>query len=677
MSPLLSSPASPQPIKIGDIIANKYKVLASLGKGGMGKVFKVSNTHSHESYSVYALKAVTDKTDNDLELLKIYFDKEPLIMANLPLHDHLPKVYERGEDKDKKLRYFIMEYIEGESLENLLKSPLPIHRALEIAIQVSKALEFIHSQQPQIVHRDIKPKNIMIESKTDRVVVVDFGVAKRLDLDSIITNTAITIEGYEAPEQKDRDYFKNKEVGAHIDGRADIYSLGRVLYAMLTGHPSPPPQSQKWKNIPPCLQELMLKATAENPDQRYNTAKELIEALNKVLQEVLRPALSTTPVKIQVAKQDRKRRKKALWISGALGVLATLMVMIARIGEWPWRDQFTDWIKGLVPEEPTKPAGPQTDLSPSEAPQPKSALTQPTQHEPAQIKLRPTSISEAEPTTTEPPFIPPAQSSDRELFSRFAELTKLTNFDQEDSLQNLIALGERLPQTVRMWPEAEEPLRVEKAAKEKLEASDNAIASLKPALEAWERERWQAETTVRNAIQKITPFDLRRKGADQSSYEQLQQALTVLDGRAHGIKLEDKKLYPLYITVRGRDGGHDTKKLSQEFTRAMEDAHFNLVKNENEAFLRVVFRVTLDSEEKSILPFCTPLPCGINCTASCKAITMVEWIPQGPKLLNDCLIENKAVDDYEHHLIKARKEFVDMLWKEIINGSRLPRHCNG
>ncbi|MDS4026282.1 MAG: protein kinase [Candidatus Contendobacter sp.] len=402
------------------IIAGKYEVIGELGKGGMGVVYQVRHL---ELGSIFALKVLrADLTDETVEAVARFYN-EARVMARLR-HPHIIQVFDIGQDAGR--HYFVMEYIRGRNLYDILKQEgaLPLSKALTIGAQVGEALAYAHTQQPPVVHRDIKPHNIMLEDGTNRVVVMDFGIAKLLDPQHTqYTHTGVFLGtlAYSAPEQL-RSTMK-------IDGRADIFSLGLVLYEMATGRKfflgltreeiigkqlfEPGVYLPAFERpVPRVFQRLVAKAIMKDRDRRYNTVTELLEALAKV------------PVGGRISP----------WTWATLTGGVSLAALAAVIGwrwnqdwhwNWDWRGAFTSRVEHLLaapkpepakPEpaklvaklEPVKPEPVKPQPVKPEPANPEPAKPEPAKPEPAKPVDHPAPPAKENPVTpaTPPPSVP-------------------------------------------------------------------------------------------------------------------------------------------------------------------------------------------------------------------------------------------------------------------------------
>lgn len=268
---------------IGKILGNRYELLERVGEGGMSFVYKAKCRKLNRFVAVKILK---DEFINNEEVVK-KFKQEATAIANLS-NPNVVNVLDVGTQDDKN--YIVMEYIEGRTLKDIIneKGALPYEVAINIAIKVGKALECAHKNG--IIHRDVKPQNILV---TDEgvVKVTDFGIAKSMDSSTIAhTNSVMGSAHYFSPEQAK---------GTYTDYRTDLYSLGIVLYEMVTGvvpfnGDSPvtvavkhiqekaiPPKNIN-VSIPNSLNDLILKAMEKDAVNRYQTAREMINDLEKI-----------------------------------------------------------------------------------------------------------------------------------------------------------------------------------------------------------------------------------------------------------------------------------------------------------------------------------------------------------------------------------------------------------
>lgn len=206
------------------VISRKYEVLDLLGQGGMGIVYKVRHAALD---TIRALKALPRELMDNQDMVRRFY-REARVMAQFR-HPHIVRIFDVDSDATLPCHYFVMEYIQGQTLRQYLqdRGPLPLMEVLEIGRQVAQALSYTHHHNPSILHRDIKPSNIMIEHSSRRAVVMDFGIAKELDQEELTKSGVVlgTLK-YSAPEQFRRE---------PIEGSADVYSLGMVLYEAYAG----------------------------------------------------------------------------------------------------------------------------------------------------------------------------------------------------------------------------------------------------------------------------------------------------------------------------------------------------------------------------------------------------------------------------------------------------------
>lgn len=269
---------------IGKTISH-YKILQKLGEGGMGVVYKAEDTKLKRTV---ALKFLTPQALKNEEQ-KIRFLHEAQAAAAL-VHPNITMVFEFNESDSES--FIAMEYVEGQTLDQLISTGhLPIDQATEFTIAIADALSVAHRNG--IVHRDIKPGNIMVSSETpaqtgNQIKIMDFGLAKLKGRSKLtVTGTAIGTLAYMSPEQTR---------GEPVDQRSDIFSLGAVFYEMLAGSPAfigdyeaavlyslvneePIPLSQQRIEVPEDLERIVSKTLAKNPDQRYQSMVDLLADL--------------------------------------------------------------------------------------------------------------------------------------------------------------------------------------------------------------------------------------------------------------------------------------------------------------------------------------------------------------------------------------------------------------
>ena len=269
---------------IGQELGGRYEILERIGGGGMALVYK---GHDLLLNRKVAIKVLRQQFVNDDEFIR-RFRREAQAAASLS-HPNVVSIYDVGQQDE--VHYIVMEYIEGQTLNDLIKdkAPLQVEEAIHITSQICDALDHAHANQ--IIHRDIKPHNILI-GKNGRVKVTDFGIA-RATTSSTITQTGSVVGSvhYFSPE-----HAKGTMAGA----KSDLYSLGIVLYQMLTArlpflgespisvalkHLQEEVEDPRKVNplIPQSVENIILKAMRKNPDERYQSANEMLQDLETCL----------------------------------------------------------------------------------------------------------------------------------------------------------------------------------------------------------------------------------------------------------------------------------------------------------------------------------------------------------------------------------------------------------
>lgn len=262
--------------RMGEIIDGKYEVLREVGRGGMSVVYLAMDKRLNKQWAIKEFRK--DKDDASKQVaLKALLD-EANLMKKLD-HPTLPRIVDIIDDHQNV--YVIMDYIEGESLNKVLDAygAQPQEAVIEWAKQLSEVLDYLHTQTPPVIYRDMKPANIML--KPDGTVrLIDFGIAREYKEGKAGDTEAIGTRGYAAPEQ-----FGGK---GQTDARTDIYSLGVTLYHLVTGkNPAEPPYElypiRHWDpNFSSGLEWLIQKCTQLNPGDRYQSCAEVSYVLDNL-----------------------------------------------------------------------------------------------------------------------------------------------------------------------------------------------------------------------------------------------------------------------------------------------------------------------------------------------------------------------------------------------------------
>jgi len=334
----------------GDLIDNRYKIIKSIGEGGMANVYLAFDTILEREVAVKVLRG--DLSDDEKFIRR--FQREANSASSLR-HPNIVEMYDVGEDNGK---YFIvMEYVDGKTLKGLIKKrgPLNLSESIDIMLQLTSGIACAH--QSYIIHRDIKPQNVMI-LEDGRVKITDFGIAMALNNNELTqTNSVMGSVHYLPPEQAS---------GSGSTIKSDIYSLGILMFELLTGRvpfkgenaveiaikhmkDQIPSVCKFNSSIPQSVENIILKACAKNPKNRYDSAAEMYEDLKTCLDDERKKETrivyrhsehdneNTKKIgKIEMKERkekntDNKQEKSDKHINLALTILGTICVLIVII----------------------------------------------------------------------------------------------------------------------------------------------------------------------------------------------------------------------------------------------------------------------------------------------------------------------------------------------------------
>lgn len=271
----------------------RYEIERELGQGAMGTVYLGRDPKINRVVAIKAISLAREFEDADLEEVKMRFFREAEMAGRLN-HPGIVTVYDAGEDRG--LAYIAMEYLKGRHLSHFAEAAhlLPPVTVMGLIARLAEALHYAHRQN--VVHRDIKPANIMYDPDADEIKITDFGIARLTDTSRTKTGIVLGTPSFMSPEQLE---------GRSLDGRSDLFALGVSLYHLLAGQlpfragsmtqlmhkiasePHAPLRSIR-PELPDCVETILDRTLAKNPEDRYQTGAELAAALRSCAQAVAR-----------------------------------------------------------------------------------------------------------------------------------------------------------------------------------------------------------------------------------------------------------------------------------------------------------------------------------------------------------------------------------------------------
>ncbi|MES2923010.1 MAG: protein kinase [Verrucomicrobiota bacterium] len=357
----------PTPEEVGALIPN-YEVLAILGRGGMGAVYKARQITLDRPVALKLLPLEVSVDDNFANR----FRREARALAKLN-HPHIIAIHDFGQTREGQL-YFAMEFVEGANLAEVIRQVgLNPEQALSLAGQICAALAYAHGKG--VVHRDIKPANVMIDMDS-HAKVADFGLARLIERNAeasgyTMTGTVMGTPGYMAPEQM---------LDMNVDHRADIYSLGVMLYEMLCGETPQgaftPPSQRIGCDVR--IDQIVLKAMQQAPDRRYQSTEEMEAAVESA--RFPAPEPEAVPLHVQVRAHHmathhaKPKKSHGVTIAAVVAVVALAAIFLAK----PWATDAKLTAKPLATSDSRESAPPEPQPSSSAMSKPAEPVPQQT-----------------------------------------------------------------------------------------------------------------------------------------------------------------------------------------------------------------------------------------------------------------------------------------------------------
>lgn len=324
VTPQAGVSASSGELKEGTVLAGRYEILQLLGEGGMGAVYKARDS---ELDRIVVLKLIRPELAKNPEILRRF--KQELILARQVTHKNVIRIFDLGQSDG--IKFITMDFVEGQDLRRLLleQGKFPPEQAARIMLQICRALEAAHGEG--VIHRDLKPQNIMLDKK-GRVYVMDFGIARSAYLPGMTqTGALIGTPEYMSPEQAR---------GEKLTERSDLFSLGVIFYELLTGkspYPDDAALATLWKRlqekpkppievdpaVPKPLNDIVMKSLEIKPEDRWGSAHEMVQQL-----EIwLGPSVGGSTIFLPASRGAAYWK----WASATLAVLLVAGLLVFRL----------------------------------------------------------------------------------------------------------------------------------------------------------------------------------------------------------------------------------------------------------------------------------------------------------------------------------------------------------
>jgi serine/threonine-protein kinase len=339
---------------VGEVIAGRYELQELLGTGGMSSVYRAHDTLLERDV---ALKVLHEHHHEDEEYVE-RFRREARAVAQLS-HPNIVTVIDRGEDDGRQ--FIVFEFVQGRTLKDVVDDgPLEVRRALEVTIEVARGLAFAHEHG--IVHRDVKPQNVII-GEDGEAKVTDFGIARSLDLEGMTeSGTVLGTSNYIAPEQA---------TGRPVDFETDVYGLGVVLFELLTGEPpftgdsfvavamqhvhEPAPSVlERRHDVPSRVALAVDRALEKDPNDRFASMEQLAAELEACLAELDGDAAESPTLvgpALRAPRPRRRPRRRRGWVPAALILGGVVLLAAALAAVFVARDDGS-----LLPGSAAEPA---------------------------------------------------------------------------------------------------------------------------------------------------------------------------------------------------------------------------------------------------------------------------------------------------------------------------------